>query len=236
MINTAIILAGGFGSRLQTVVSDLPKSLAPINGQPFLNYQLRFLQTGGIKKIILSVGFLANKIKEQYGNRFENLEITYVTEQRPLGTGGALRFAMEQHREAEILALNGDSFFNLNLHDFYSAHQKNESLISLGLCKTADAARFGTIEMDSSHRITSFREKSGKNIPGLINGGIYILHRETYLQNTPANLNFSIEKDFFEKQVKHLSLLGFESDAYFLDIGIPEDYERAQHEFKAFGN
>lgn len=236
MTHSAIILAGGFGSRLQPVVSDLPKSLAPVNGRPFLDFQLNYLKSFGVKKVFLSVGFLANKIKEYYGNNFKGIEIVYVTEKRPLGTGGAIRYALEQVRDKEVFALNGDSFFNLNLKEFISFHQKNNSKISLGLCRTANTARFGTIGLNSKKRIISFKEKSGKEISGLINGGIYILNKDIYLQNTPANLSFSIEKDFFEKQINHLTLLGYESNAYFLDIGIPEDYERAQHEFKEFGN
>jgi len=234
MITTAIILAGGFGTRLQSVISDLPKPMAPVNGVPFLDYQLNYLKHFGIKEVIISTGYLSEKIRDHYQNRFNNLQIKYSHEQQPLGTGGGIRMAMEMAENSELLVLNGDSFFDVNISDFFSLHHKSNTQFSLALRKVANASRYGTIELDESNDIISFKEKSGLSASGLINGGVYILNRESFLKNTPAQTNFSIEKDFFEKQIGKLSIKGFEFEGYFIDIGIPEDYTKAQNDFKEF--
>lgn len=234
MITTAIILAGGFGTRLQSVVSDLPKPMAPVNDQPFLNYQLNYLKHYGINKVILSLGYLPEKIKDFYGYNFNGIEIDYVIENEPLGTGGGIRLALEKCIEEKVLVLNGDSFFDVELNKFYKLHTTNNSEISLALRKVNNAARYGTIEKDKNSKIISFIEKSGLEKEGIINGGVYILDKKIYSNLTPANKNFSIEKDFFEKQLQNIQIKGFEFEGYFIDIGIPEDYAKAQHDFKGF--
>jgi len=234
MLQTAIILAGGFGTRLQTVISDLPKPMAPVNGEPFLNYQLNYLRHYGIKKVIISVGYLAEKIQSYYKSNFNGLEIDYVVEESPLGTGGGIRLALEQCKDDYALVLNGDSFFDVHLHDYFRLHINEDSQFSLTLRKVEDSSRYGTIETDANDRIVSFREKTNEKKAGRINGGVYILNKELYLKSTPEQLNFSIEKDFFEKQLTSLPIKGFEFDGYFIDIGIPEDYTKAQNDFKGF--
>lgn len=234
MLETAIILAGGFGTRLQSVVADVPKPMAPINNIPFLNYQLNYLKHFGIKYVVLSVGYLAEKISSYYGAEFNGLKISYVSEAIPLGTGGGIRLAMEQCSDADILTLNGDSFFDVDLNLFYEQHVKSGSQSSLALRQVDDAARYGTIITDPNQRIISFREKNRDALPGLINGGVYILNKDLYLNTTPAETSFSIEKDFFETQLSQLTIKGFEFNGYFIDIGIPEDYTKAQHDFKGF--
>lgn len=234
MQKNAIILAGGFGTRLQTIVSDLPKPMAPVNGEPFLNYQLRYLKHFGIKKVILSVGHLAEKIQDHYGTFFNGLEISYAIETTPLGTGGGIRLALEHCTDKDPLVLNGDSFFDIDLRHFSDRHRIEASQISLALRKVKDAARYGTIETDTDNRIISFREKNRLPGPGLINGGIYILNRELYLAVTPDRTMFSIEKDLFEKYLSKFVIKGFEFEGYFIDIGIPEDYAKAQHDLKGF--
>ena len=234
MITTAIILAGGFGTRLQSVVNDLPKPMAPINGEPFLNYQLNYLKHYGIKNVILSVGYLAEKIKAYYGSNFNGLEIDYVVEENPMGTGGGIRLALEKCTESLSFVLNGDSFFDVDLIKFYDLHIQNRSQISLALRKVNNSARYGTIEKTKENIISSFKEKSGIDHEGIINGGVYLLDKNLYLQKTPSATNFSIEKDFFEKQLSNSLISGFEFEGYFIDIGIPEDYLKAQHEFKGF--
>lgn len=234
MITTAIILAGGFGTRLQSVVNDLPKPMAPINGEPFLNYQLNYLKHYGIKNVILSVGYLAEKIKAYYGYNFNGLEIDYVVEENPMGTGGGIRLALEKCTESLSFVLNGDSFFDVDLIKFYDRHIQNRSQISLALRKVNNSSRYGTIEKTKENIISSFKEKSGIDHEGIINGGVYLLDKNLYLQKTPSATNFSIEKDFFEKQLSNSLISGFEFEGYFIDIGIPEDYLKAQHEFKGF--
>jgi D-glycero-alpha-D-manno-heptose 1-phosphate guanylyltransferase len=234
MITTAIILAGGFGTRLQSVVNDLPKPMAPINGEPFLNYQLNYLKHYGIKNVILSVGYLAEKIKAYYGYNFNGLEIDYVVEENPMGTGGGIRLALEKCTESLSFVLNGDSFFDVDLIKFYDLHIQNRSQISLALRKVNNSSRYGTIEKTKENIISSFKEKSGIDHEGIINGGVYLLDKNLYLQKTPSATNFSIEKDFFEKQLSNSLISGFEFEGYFIDIGIPEDYLKAQNEFKGF--
>jgi len=234
MIKEAVILAGGFGTRLQSVINDLPKPMAPVNGRPFLDYQLLYLKHFGVQRVILSVGHLNEKIIAHYNNTFEGLEIDYAIEKEPLGTGGGIRLAAEKCKSNSILILNGDSFFDINLNAFYNQHCSFKSDGSLALRKVANAARYGTVKTSGYSVISSFREKNGEDKPGLINAGIYFLKREIYLDKTEAGKNFSIEKDFFEKKLNELNIFGFEHDGYFIDIGIPEDYSKAQNDFKGF--
>jgi D-glycero-alpha-D-manno-heptose 1-phosphate guanylyltransferase len=234
MLQTAIILAGGFGTRLQKVVNDLPKPMAPVNGEPFLNYQLNYLKHFGIKRVVLSVGYLADKIQDYYKSTHHGIEINYAVENMPMGTGGGTRIALEKCPENEILILNGDSFFDVNLSAYYDLHRKEKSEISLALRKVNDSSRYGTIETNTNHRIISFKEKTNNAAEGSINGGVYILNKALYLKNTPAENNFSIEKDFFEKQLNNLVIKGFEFNGYFIDIGVPEDYTKAQDDLKGF--
>lgn len=234
MLQTAVILAGGFGTRLQSVVSDLPKPMAPVNGEPFLNYQLNYLKHFGFKKVIFSTGHLADKIQSYYKNYYNGIEIEYVHEDAPMGTGGGIRLALEKCEDEFALVLNGDSFFDVNVHDFFRLHVNESSRCSLALRKVSDSSRYGTIETDDNDRIISFKEKTNKTIEGTINGGVYILNKDLYLTTTLQGTNFSIEKDFFEKELNSLVFKGFEFNGYFIDIGIPEDYTRAQHELKEF--
>ncbi|MCE3228154.1 MAG: hypothetical protein K0S32_2705 [Bacteroidetes bacterium] len=234
MITTAIILAGGFGTRLQSVVTDLPKPLAPVNGLPFLDYQFNYLKHYGIKTVVLSTGHLADKIKSHYGDSFNGLELIYSHEETPMGTGGGIRMAIEKCYDEIVLVLNGDSFFDVNIENFVNLHLEQRSQISLALRKVEDASRFGKIELGNQNQIVSFKEKSSMSQPGLINGGVYILDKNLYLRNTNGVSPFSIEKDFFALQLESLVIKGFEFNGYFIDIGMPEDYTRAQHEFKEF--
>jgi D-glycero-alpha-D-manno-heptose 1-phosphate guanylyltransferase len=231
MISEAIILAGGFGTRLQSAVNDLPKPMAPVNGQPFLNYQLKYLQHFGIRRVVLSIGHLHEKILDYYKNGFEDLELDYSIEKEPLGTGGGIRLAMGKCRSNSVLVLNGDSFFDIDLNSFIGQHTGTRADCSLALRKVEDAARYGTVEVSGSV-ITSFKEKSGEKTSGLINAGIYAIEKKVYLQKTPVSGNFSIEKNFFEKHLSELNICGFEHEGYFIDIGIPEDYSKAQNDFK----
>ena len=234
MLNTAIILAGGMGTRLKTIISDLPKPMAPIMNVPFLTYQLNYLKHFGIKKVIFSVGYLSEKIIAHYNQSFENISIEYSIEKNPLGTGGGIRMAMSNLNEDLVLILNGDSFFDLDLEQFYNLHLEQKSDFSLALRYVNNSERYGNIEFNSSHQITSFIEKNQLNQSGYINAGVYILSKKLYLQNTKPDINFSIEKDFFEKQLNQLIIKGFEFKDYFIDIGIPEDYLKAQDDFKEF--
>lgn len=234
MLTEAIILAGGFGKRLQSVVSDVPKPMAPVNQLPFLDYMFRYLKHYGIKNVLLSVGYLADKVKERYRTSYNGINIKYAVENTPLGTGGGIRLAMEKCETNQILVLNGDSFFDVNIHHLFSQHTINRADCTLALRKVENAARYGTIKMAQTGRINLFKEKNGKDESGIINGGVYILNRQMYLDYTVPNQSFSIEKDFFEAKINELKIFGSELNTYFIDIGIPEDYKKAQDDFKGF--
>ena len=231
MIKEAIILAGGLGTRLRSVVSDLPKSMAPVNGKPFLHYLFLWLKKSGIEKTVLSVGYLSEKVEEYFGGEYLGIKISYAKEKSALGTGGGIRLAMEKCSGAHVLALNGDSFFNVELNEFFDFHLSGSADATLALRKVNDSSRYGTIQLDGT-RIISFTEKNpDAKGEALINGGVYLLRRKTFLKNTEAEKSFSIEYDFFAKLADKLWLQSFISNGYFIDIGIPEDFERAQNEF-----
>lgn len=234
MVTEAVILAGGFGTRLQTVVNDVPKPMAPVNGEPFLNYVFSYLEHYGIKHVVLSTGYLSHKISEFYKEEYRGIKVSYAVEEAPLGTGGGIRLSLEQCHTNEVLVLNGDSFFDVNLDEYYKQHATTGSDCSLALRKVENAARYGTINPGENNRINAFKEKDSIERPGLINGGVYMLNKDVFMAQTPSGKAFSIEKDFFETQVSHLQICGFEYDGYFIDIGIPSDYHKAQDDFKRF--
>jgi D-glycero-alpha-D-manno-heptose 1-phosphate guanylyltransferase len=231
--HTAVILAGGFGSRLREMVNDLPKPLAPVSGKPFLSYLLRYLHHHGFSNIVLSVGHLAEKISEFYGKEFMGMTLTYATEAHPLGTGGGIRLSLESCDENTVLVLNGDSFFDIDLIKFIAAAEKNSGCLSIALREVADTSRYGSIVVGENHTIKSFGEKSGGG-KGLINGGIYLLDRSWFLAETHPSKNFSLEKDLLEKKAGSGILKGYAYEGYFIDIGLPTDYARAQDDFKRF--
>lgn len=234
MLKEAIILAGGFGTRLQSVVNDVPKPMAPINHEPFLNYVFDYLKYYKIEHVVLSTGYLADKIVEYYKTEYKGIKISYAKEETPLGTGGGIRLAMSKCKTNDVLVLNGDSFFDVDINTHYKNHISKQADCTLALRKVDDAARYGTIVLGSENIIETFKEKDNIAQAGLINGGVYILNREIYLNNTEEVVPFSIEKDFYEKKIKELRIFGFEYDGYFIDIGIPEDYKKAQIDFKNF--
>lgn len=234
MLKEAIILAGGFGTRLQSLVNDVPKPMAPLNNEPFLNYVFDYLKYYKIEHVVLSTGYLADKIVEYYKTEYKGIKISYAKEETPLGTGGGIRLAITKCTTIDVLVLNGDSFFDVDINTHYKNHISKQAECTLALRKVDDAARYGTIVLGSENIIETFKEKDNIAQAGLINGGVYILNREIYFNNTEEVVPFSIEKDFYEKKIKELQIFGFEYDGYFIDIGIPEDYKKAQTDFKNF--
>lgn len=234
MLKEAIILAGGFGTRLQKVVNDVPKPMAPVNRIPFLNYVFDYLKYYKIQHVVLSTGYLSEKIVEYYKDEFKGIKISYAKEETPLGTGGGIRNAMTKCTTDDVLVLNGDSFFDVDVKSHYRNHIFKQADCTLALRKVDNAARYGTIQLGRLNKIAAFKEKDNAEKEGLINGGVYILNREVYLNKTEVDTTFSIEKDFYEKRLKELNIFGFEYNGYFIDIGIPEDYKKAQDDFKGF--
>lgn len=233
MISQAIVLAGGFGTRLQPVLKDIPKPMAPVSGKPFLEYLLMHLKKSGIKKVILSSGYKSEAIEKYFGKHFSGMDIEYSIETEPLGTGGAVKKAVELCTDTSVLVLNGDSFFNVDISTFEKFHNRKKSSITVAVKSMNDSSRYGCVITDTDNRVTGFTEKKPGAGIGLINGGIYLINiAEIPFKNLPEK--FSFEKDVLEKSVDSLALFACESDGYFIDIGIPDDYERAQKESDRF--
>ena len=228
-----IVLCGGFGTRLSSVLKDLPKPMAPVSGKPFLYYILKKLEAEGFRRFILSTGYLGDKISARFGEKSGEADIVYAREKEPLGTGGGIRYAMQYCSSGEVLVMNGDTFFDIPLNTFVEMHRREKADVSIALKKVDDCSRYGFVETDDKGRITAFREKKEGKKDCFINGGIYTVNRKTFM-DLPLGEKFSMEKDFFQKYVNSLIFKGFPFDNYFIDIGIPEDYEKAQSDFKGF--
>jgi D-glycero-alpha-D-manno-heptose 1-phosphate guanylyltransferase len=222
----AIILAGGFGTRLQSVVKDLPKPMAPVAGRPFLVILLQFLRRKGVNRFILSVGYKADKIQSVLGSFFDGAPIVYEMESSPLGTGGAIKAAMKHVSEDHVFVLNGDTYLDFDLLAAERLWQQYATPLMVAR-KVEDTSRYGALSVQN-HRIMGLLEK-GISGPGLINGGCYLLP-STLFQPYSLPDSFSFETDFLPDFIQNNTLNAFVSEGYFIDIGVPEDYERAQVE------
>jgi len=226
----AIVLAGGLGTRLKSVVKDVPKPMANINGRPFLEYLLSFLKEQNMEKVILSVGYKYEIIKKYFGNNFEGMKLVYSIEERPLGTGGAVKRSLSLTDNKEVFVFNGDTIFKINLEEFFLFHQKKKSVLSIALKFMRDFDRYGSVKIDDTGRIIGFEEKKYYK-EGLINGGIYLLNREFFLNFNLKN-RFSFEKEFLEKYYAVYKFYGLVFNDFFIDIGVPDDYEKCKSYFK----
>lgn len=217
----AVILAGGMGTRLKSVVSDLPKPMAPVNGKPFLEYLLQQLISSNIRDVILSVGYKWEVIRDCFGNGEDRgLNIQYAIENEPLGTGGAIREASRLVNDDTFLVMNGDSFFDIDICSLFQYHRAVQANVTLALVAMENISRYGCVELDSNSEIINFHEKRG-NGQGLINAGIYVLDSDFAHQIPPGNISF--EKDLLPRRTGG-KIFGAVREGYFIDIGIPEDY------------
>lgn len=232
MLKQAIILAGGFGTRLQSVIFDIPKPMAPVNNIPFLEYLFNYLKHYNITDVVLSVGYKSECIENHFGYQFSGIKIQYAYENSPLGTGGGIVNALKYcDLNEKILILNGDTLFQVDLNSFYSFCCQSKSEFCIASRPVNETDRYGSISLNDNFQIIGFTEKQQSSGKGYINGGIYLFTPSLLLSFDLPEV-FSIEKDFFELNYSNLNLFAFISDTYFIDIGIPEDYERAQYEFK----
>ncbi len=222
----AVILAGGFGTRLRSVIDDVPKPMSPIGGKPFLEYLLRQLSLFGFSRVVLSVGYKKEIIENHFGRSFEGMQLDYCPEDTPLGTGGAVARSLLQTSAADILVVNGDSIFLTSLDQFYDFHRHQSSPISMALKAEKNFDRYGTVTLDGD-KIVRFDEKRQVD-EGVFNAGLYWLDTSVKDYLFSLSAPFSLEKDVFEKKIFPLSGQVFHD--YFIDIGIPEDYARAQTE------
>ena len=231
-IREAIVLAGGLGTRLREAVPDLPKCMAPVNGKPFLHYLLDYFHQQGIERFMLSVGYKHELVSDYFANTSHGFTLMYVVENEPLGTGGAIQLALPKVIGKNVLVLNGDTFFKIDLNAFSTFHNTVSAECSLALKPMKQFDRYGVVETASDPKIISFKEKRPYEW-GSINGGVYALDKSRFLDRR-LPMKFSMEKDYFEKVVDEGCLFGQEQDRYFIDIGIPTDYSRVQRDFLAF--
>ena len=222
----AIILAGGLGERLKSLGINVPKPMLPVGHKPFLAYLLSFLTRNSISKIILSVGYQHEKITNFFGDSFLGVPIRYSIEENPLGTGGAVKKAIEHSEDEYVWVINGDTFFEIDLKEMLHSAFIQKSPLSIAVKPMENFSRYGRVLINEERRILNFEEKKEFE-KGYINGGIYLLNSMYFLEK-PLNDIFSLEKDFLEKYVGKDDYLAYVSDAYFIDIGVPEDYLKAQ--------
>jgi D-glycero-alpha-D-manno-heptose 1-phosphate guanylyltransferase len=225
-----IVLAGGLGTRLQGVIGAFPKCMAPVNGRPFLHYVFTYLQSQPCTRVILSLGFKHDVVTDWLGTQQWPFAIDYVIEQEPLGTGGGIQLAMQQATGADVAVLNGDTMFCAALENMLAFHRGKQAETTLALKEMHRFDRYGVVNTDTNGCVISFEEKQYRDA-GLINGGIYIINRERFFEKAMPE-HFSFEKHYLELFVKEKHFFGFEDKGYFIDIGIPEDYEKAQADFK----
>lgn len=224
-----IILAGGFGTRLQRIVKNVPKPMADINGMPFLSFIMDYLVSHGVNKVLLSVGYKHKIIENYFGFRYKNIGIKYVFEAIPLGTGGAIREALKYVSDDTVIVLNGDTFFCINLSEMYDFHREKSSNLTIAVKAMENCSRYGAVIIQND-RIVQFEGKSCNSF-GYINGGIYIINSKVISSFiNEFGSQFSFERDFIQKITKKINVFSYVSNDYFIDIGIPEDYERAKKE------
>lgn len=230
MVKEAIILAGGLGTRLRSVVSDVPKCMAPVNGIPFIHFIVLYLKNEGIERFIFSLGYKHEIITEYLDKTFPSLHKEYSIETEPLGTGGAIKKACSMVKGKSAVILNGDTMFNVNIAILAETHNKTKAACTIALKEMKQFSRYGSVETDKDNRIIAFREKQYCE-KGLINGGIYVIDVSGFLSKQLPEV-FSFEKDYLERFLLSDKIIGEQMDYYFIDIGIPEDYEKFQADYR----
>jgi len=229
-ITEAIILAGGLGTRLRETVPDLPKCMAPVNEKPFISYVIDYFLLQGIEHFIFALGY-KNEVMTLYINEnYPDLSKKYCVEDEPLGTGGAIKLACQQATTRNVLVANGDTLFKIDLNEIAAFHTQTGAHCTVSLKFVENFDRYGVVDINDNCAITSFKEKAFYE-QGLINGGVYGLHVEHFLEEE-LPYKFSFEKDYLEAYYTKRRMFGIEQDGYFIDIGIKEDFERAQEELR----
>lgn len=225
-----IVLAGGLGTRLQGVIGQYPKCMADVNGRPFLAYLFDYLATQRVTRVILSLGFKHKVVTEWVQQQDLPFVIDHVIEHEPLGTGGGMQLAMKEAVADNVIVLNGDTMYVADLPKQMATHRALHAAVTLGLKKMYDFDRYGVVKTNDHGRITSFEEKQHR-AEGLINAGVYIVNTYAYF-GKQLPVKHSFEKDYLEKFAHEGKFYGCTGEGYFIDIGIPADYERAQEELK----
>ena len=223
----AVLLVGGLGTRLRSVLPSMPKSLARLGDMPFLELLILQLRSQGFRRVVMCTGHLAEQVEKEFGDgRKRDLRIEYSYESQPLGTAGALKHAGRLLEDADkFLAMNGDSFLKFDFQDFLAFQRQYAGIASLAVRRVPDASRYGSVQVDSQHRVVAFVEKNNSGAAGLVNGGVYLFNRSAlaHFPEGPA----SLEREVFPKLLKY-GVYAAEQDGMFIDIGTPADYARAQ--------
>lgn len=230
MIKTAILLAGGLGTRLRSAVADLPKCMAPIDGIPFIDFVIGYLKKEGVEHFIFSLGYKSEAIINYVNGHYPQLNSTYVIEDKQLGTGGAIQLACKSAKTENVIVINGDTLFSIDLNKLSNFHESNFADCSIALKQMNNFDRYGAVEIATDNSIIAFKEKQFC-ASGTINGGVYALKVASLLEGNYPEV-FSFEKEYLERGTIIKRLFGLVQDNYFIDIGIPEDYRRFQEEYK----
>lgn len=227
----AIILAGGLGSRLRAVVPDLPKPMAPINGRPFLEYLLDYWIEQGVNRFVLSVGYKHDMIKRHFAAAYKGTEVDYAVEEKPLGTGGGLLLALKRLRPTDVpfLIINGDTFFEIDLASMLRHHQKRHAELTIALREVEANNRYTSVGIDELGKIETFANRARAEKRELINGGVYLATRSLFASvawgfDSPLSIENQLYPDMLTEGKR---IYGFLSSGRFIDIGVPEDYQRA---------
>jgi len=223
----AVLLVGGMGTRLRAVLPSTPKPLASLGSQKFLELLVRQLRSQGIRRIVMSTGYLADQIEHEFGDgkRFD-AAIRYSRETQPLGTAGAVKLASHYLKDSPMfLVMNGDSFSEADFRRLIGFHRERGGLVTMAVRRVENSARYGTVRINNESRVTGFSEKTGNTTPGTINAGVYVFSRAIF-EHIPEG-NVSLEREVFPK-ILPLGVYALEQQGIFIDIGTPEDYARAQ--------
>ncbi|MFZ3072170.1 MAG: nucleotidyltransferase family protein [Thermodesulfobacteriota bacterium] len=230
----AVILAGGFGTRLGSIVKNVPKPMADVNGRPFLCFLLDYLLREGVSKAILSVGYKHEAVRNYFGTGYNGLALEYAVESEPLGTGGAIRKAMKSVDGNDFFVLNGDSFFDASLAKLAEFHRSKGGALTLALKRMENFDRYGAVIVEDA-AVAGFNEKTFVR-SGYINAGVYCVNKAIgyAFEKFRYATRFSFETDFLQEKFREIKINAFICGGYFIDIGIPEDFERAKTEMKSF--
>jgi len=224
---TAVLLAGGFGTRLRAALPDCPKVLAPVHGRPFLTYVLDYILEAGISRVVLCTGYMGEQVRRVMGEQYGNIQLIYSQESSPLGTAGGLRFAFPLLKSDPVLVMNGDSFCEAELKAMWSIHSERDAVATLLLTKVQDTKRYTRVYINEDGLVLSFDENEGG--PGWINAGVYFLsHR--LLIGIPTGSPVSLENQVFPSWISR-EIYGWRGGSHFIDIGTPQAYGLASEFF-----
>jgi D-glycero-alpha-D-manno-heptose 1-phosphate guanylyltransferase len=226
-----IILAGGLGTRLSSTHQG-PKCLAKIDDRPFLFFLINYYRGQGLQKFIFSLGYGHAEVEAYLQASFPDLDYEMIIEEEQLDTGGAIAVAMKAVQENTVLVVNGDTYFRISLSPMAGFHHMCGAECSIALKEIDNTERYGSVKLNTDYSVETFTEK-GIRDTGFINGGAYLLNKRLFLSHE-FPVKFSFEKDYLQQYIKRARIFGVKQNGYFIDIGIPEDLERAQQEMPAY--